>query len=58
MKTFVQIGGGFATGVMALSAFLVQDVLQIGVSTANRRSLHILVILKTVPLISAVAMAL
>lgn len=64
MKKFLRIGGGFAAGVvvcygvLALISVVVRDVLQIGVSTADRRSLFILVIIKTVPLVSAMATAL
>lgn len=64
MKKFLRIGSGFAAGVvvcygvLALISFAVHDVLQIGVSTADRRSLLILVIIITVLLVSAMATAL
>lgn len=44
--------------MLAFISFVVHDVLQIGVSTADRRSLLILVIIKIVLLVSAMATAL
>lgn len=57
-KYVVLVGGLFAGvavyyGLMALLVFFVSDVLQISISTADRQSLVILVILKLVPLVGA-----
>jgi len=58
-RKILGVGGGLLAGIvvyytlMALLAFMVSEVFNINISTADRRSLVILVILKLAPLIGA-----